>query len=64
MPRSGRITPAASQLRVRLPIGSPVSLDVKVSDRYGRIVAEVISQINIGLSMVEGDGEACESLRR
>jgi hypothetical protein len=34
-----------------------VRLAVKTTDRYGRTVAEVISQINIGLAMVE-DGHA------
>jgi endonuclease YncB( thermonuclease family) len=44
-------------LRMRLPIGSTVRLDVKTTDRYGRTVAEVISKINIGLALVE-DGQA------
>jgi len=48
---------AREYLRLRLPIGSTVRLDVKTTDRYGRTVAEVISQINIGLAMVE-DGQA------
>jgi hypothetical protein len=33
-----------------------VNLDVKTTDRYGRSVAEVISDININLAMVE-DGQ-------
>ena len=48
---------ARDYLRMRLPIGSPVRLDVKTTDRYGRAVAEVIGDINIGLAMVE-DGQA------
>jgi len=48
---------ARDYLRMRLPIGSIVRLDVKTTDRYGRTVAEVISQINIGLALVE-DGQA------
>jgi hypothetical protein len=48
---------AQDYLRMRLPIGSQVDLDVKTTDRYGRTVAEVIGQINIGLPLVE-DGQA------
>ena len=44
-------------LQQRLPIGSEVSLIVKTTDRYGRSVAEVISDININLALVE-DGQA------
>jgi hypothetical protein len=44
-------------LRARLPIGSRVGLRVQTIDRYGRSVAEVIGDINLGLAMVE-DGEA------
>jgi endonuclease YncB( thermonuclease family) len=44
-------------LQQRLPIGREVSLEVKTTDRYGRTVAEVISEININLVMVE-DGQA------
>ncbi|MCP9832153.1 thermonuclease family protein [Synechococcus sp. HJ21-Hayes] len=44
-------------LQQRLPIGREVSLEVKTIDRYGRTVAEVISEININLAMVE-DGQA------
>ncbi|MFN5163463.1 MAG: thermonuclease family protein, partial [Cyanobacteriota bacterium] len=44
-------------LQQRLPIGREVSLDIKTTDRYGRSVAEVISYININLSLVE-DGQA------
>lgn len=44
-------------LQQRLRIGREVSLDLKTTDRYGRSVAEVISDINIGLAMVE-DGQA------
>ena len=48
---------ARSHLQQRLPVGREVSLDVKTTDRYGRSVAEVISDININLAMVE-DGQA------
>lgn len=48
---------ARNDLRLRLPAGREVSLDVKTIDRYGRTVAEVISDGNIGLAMVE-DGQA------
>ena len=44
-------------LQQRLPVGREVSLEVKTTDRYGRSVAEVISEININLAMVE-DGQA------
>lgn len=46
-----------ADLRARLPIGSPVTLRVQTIDRYGRSVAEVIGEINVGLAMVE-DGQA------
>lgn len=48
---------ARRYLQQRLPIGLEVSLEVKTTDRYGRTVAEVISEININLAMVE-DGQA------
>ncbi|MFM7361894.1 MAG: thermonuclease family protein [Cyanobium sp.] len=48
---------ARAYLRQRLPLGREVTLDVKTVDRYGRGVAEVISELNIGLVMVE-DGQA------
>ena len=48
---------ARAYLQQRLPIGREVSLEVKTIDRYGRTVAEVISEININLVMVE-DGQA------
>ena len=48
---------ARHYLQQRLPIGRTVSLDVKTTDRYGRTVAEVISDININLVLVE-DGQA------
>ena len=48
---------ARAYLQQRLPIGREVSLGVKTIDRYGRTVAEVISEININLVMVE-DGQA------
>ena len=48
---------ARRHLQQHLPIGRTVSLDVKTTDRYGRTVAEVISDININLVLVE-DGQA------
>ena len=48
---------ARRYLQQRLPIGREVVLDVKTTDRYGRSVAEVISGVNINLSLVE-DGQA------
>ncbi|MBM5809184.1 MAG: nuclease [Cyanobacteria bacterium M_surface_9_m1_291] len=48
---------ARSYLQQHLPIGRQVTLAVKTTDRYGRTVAEVISDININLAMVE-DGQA------
>jgi endonuclease YncB( thermonuclease family) len=44
-------------LMQRLPRGRQVSIQPHSTDRYGRTVAEVISDINIGLVMVE-DGQA------
>jgi endonuclease YncB( thermonuclease family) len=44
---------ARTFLHQRLPIGRKVSLEVKATDRYGRTVAEVISEININLALVE-----------
>jgi endonuclease YncB( thermonuclease family) len=44
---------ARTYLQQRLPIGRKVSLEVKATDRYGRTVAEVISEININLALVE-----------
>ena len=41
----------------RLPRGRQVSIQPHTTDRYGRTVAEVISDININLVMVE-DGQA------
>jgi endonuclease YncB( thermonuclease family) len=46
-----------SYLQQRLPVGREVTLEVKTTDHYGRSVAEVISDININLAMVE-DGQA------
>jgi endonuclease YncB( thermonuclease family) len=40
-----------------LPIGRPVTLNVQTPDRYGRTVAEVVSDININLALVE-DGQS------
>jgi len=48
---------ARSYLKTRLPPGRQVQLRPLDRDRYGRTVAEVISEINIGLAMVE-DGQA------
>jgi endonuclease YncB( thermonuclease family) len=48
---------ARRYLQQRLPLGREVTLAAKTTDRYGRTVAEVISDINIGLAMVE-DGQA------
>lgn len=48
---------ARSSLLRRLPIGRQVRLAVKSTDRYGRLVAEVITERNINLAMVE-DGQA------
>ena len=48
---------ARTYLQQRLPIGREVSLNIKTTDRYGRSVAEVISEININLALVE-DGQA------
>jgi endonuclease YncB( thermonuclease family) len=48
---------ARSYLQQRLPVGREVSLEVKTTDRYGRSVAEVISDVNINLALVE-DGQA------
>nr|WP_259736228.1 thermonuclease family protein [Synechococcus sp. CS-1329] len=44
-------------LQTRLKIGATVTLRPQTVDRFGRTVAEVISDINLGLAMVE-DGEA------
>jgi hypothetical protein len=49
-------------LRTRLPIGAPVQLLLKSTDRYGRVVGEVIGAIKLGLAMVE-DGQASEDGR-
>ncbi len=48
---------ARTYLQQRLPIGREVNLNIKTTDRYGCSVAEVISEININLAMVE-DGQA------
>jgi endonuclease YncB( thermonuclease family) len=44
-------------LLTRLPRGRQVTVHPTTTDRYGRTVAEVISEININLVMVE-DGQA------
>ena len=43
---------ARRQLRQSLPVGQPVMLEIKTTDRYGRSVAEVFSGGNINLAMV------------
>ena len=48
---------ARASLRSRLPLGSTVTLRTVAVDRYGRTVAEVIAQVNLGLALVE-DGLA------
>jgi endonuclease YncB( thermonuclease family) len=48
---------ARSYLQSRLRLGSSVTLRPQTVDRYGRTVAEVIGEINLGLAMVE-DGMA------
>jgi len=48
---------ARRYLQQRLPLGREVTLAAKTTDRYGRTVAELISDINIGLAMV-ADGQA------
>lgn len=53
---------ALSYLLSRLRIGSNVRLIPQTIYRYGRTVAEVIGEINLGLAMVE-DGQA-DLLRR
>ena len=51
---------ARAYLTRRLPRGQEVTIVPHSTDRYGRTVAEVISDINIGLVMVE-DGQAFAS---
>jgi endonuclease YncB( thermonuclease family) len=48
---------ARAYLRQRLPLGAVVTVDIHTKDRYGRLVAEVISDSNLGLALVE-DGQA------
>ena len=48
---------ARRYLQSRLRLGSSVTLRPQTVDRYGRTVAEVIGEINLGLAMVE-DGMA------
>lgn len=48
---------AREYLQTRLPIGTPVAFTIKGTDRFGRTVAEVIGEINLGLALVE-DGLA------
>jgi endonuclease YncB( thermonuclease family) len=42
---------ARSYLQSRLRLGSSVTLRPQTVDRYGRTVAEVIGEINLGLAM-------------
>ncbi len=48
---------ARHYLQQRLQLGRQVRLAIQATDRYGRSVAEVIGDVNIGLAMVE-DGQA------
>jgi len=48
---------ARNYLQTRLRLGSSVTLGPQTVDRYGRTVAEVVGEINLGLAMVE-DGQA------
>jgi len=48
---------ARSYLQSRLRLGSSVTLSTQTVDRFGRMVAEVISGVNINLALVE-DGMA------
>ncbi len=48
---------ARSDLARRLPLGTAVTLNIHTRDRYGRLVAEVFSESNLGLALVE-DGQA------
>ena len=48
---------ARRALQQQLPVGQPVNLAIKTTDRYGRAVAEVFSGVNINLALVE-DGQA------
>jgi endonuclease YncB( thermonuclease family) len=45
---------ARDYLMRRLPRGREVSLQPHTIDRYGRLVAEVFSDVNVGLTMVQG----------
>jgi endonuclease YncB( thermonuclease family) len=48
---------ARNYLQTRLRLGSSVTFKPQTVDRFGRTVAEVIGEINLGLAMVE-DGQA------
>ncbi|MEB3322020.1 MAG: thermonuclease family protein [Synechococcaceae cyanobacterium] len=48
---------AREYLQLRLRPGRRIRLDVKTTDRHGRTVAEVFSDTNVGLALVE-DGQA------
>ncbi len=48
---------ARESLMQRLPRGREVTIEPHTTDRYGRTVAEVISDLNVNLVMVE-DGQA------
>ncbi|MEB3168675.1 MAG: thermonuclease family protein [Synechococcaceae cyanobacterium] len=45
---------ARDSLMQRLSRGREVSIHPHATDRYGRLVAEVFSDVNVGLAMVEG----------
>lgn len=53
---------ARRYLQSRLRLGSSVTLRPQTVDRFGRTVAEVISEVNINLALVE-DGQAFAYLR-
>jgi endonuclease YncB( thermonuclease family) len=50
-------TSASSYPQSRLRLGSSVTLSTQTVDRFGRMVAEVIREVNINLALVE-DGMA------
>ncbi|MCT0206905.1 thermonuclease family protein [Synechococcus sp. CS-1332] len=53
---------ARQALQMRLAVGRPVTIQPQSIDRYGRTVAEVISDTNVNLALVE-DGLAFAYLR-
>ena len=40
---------AREYLRLRLPIGRPVTLKIQTTDRYGRTVTKVVSEMEVGV---------------